>query len=157
MHCQIKTRSEEDYEANTNEEVSENLPAIEVPLPSDSISHVEEKIQLPKNMEYSGTLSGGLQSPKANIPKAAILKRINSKNAAKSYQLGHQVSAKWSTGAGPRIGCVADYPTEVIIQALELTNLSPWSFRTFSSPTQLAAIVPPSTLSPLATTTTMTS
>ena len=42
-----------------------------------------------------------------------------------SYQLGHQLSSKWSTGAGPRIGCVKDYPLEVRVQALEFVNLSP--------------------------------
>ncbi|XP_022744609.1 IQ domain-containing protein IQM3-like [Durio zibethinus] len=74
---------------------------------------------------YERTLSGGLQSPRAEVPKKAILQRINSKKAAKSYQLGHQLSLKWSTGAGPRIGCVADYPVELRQQALEFVNLSP--------------------------------
>lgn len=31
---------------------------------------------------------------------------------------------KWSTGAGPRIGSIADYPAEVRAQALEFLNLS---------------------------------
>jgi len=82
---------------------------------------------------YQRTLSGGLQSPKQEVPKKAILQRISSKKAAQSYQLGHQLSLKWSTGAGPRIGCIADYPMELRLQALEFTNLSP---RT--SPTSLA-------------------
>ncbi|KAK7392582.1 hypothetical protein VNO78_21025 [Psophocarpus tetragonolobus] len=74
---------------------------------------------------YKRTLSGGLQSPRADVPKKSILQRINSKKASKSYQLGHQLSHKWSTGAGPRIGCVADYPVELRLQALEMLNLSP--------------------------------
>ncbi|GMJ12054.1 hypothetical protein like AT3G52870 [Hibiscus trionum] len=74
---------------------------------------------------YKRTLSGGLQSPRTEVPKKAILERINSKKALKSYQLGHQLSLKWSTGAGPRIGCVADYPVELRQQALEFVNLSP--------------------------------
>ncbi|KAK2978880.1 hypothetical protein RJ640_030929 [Escallonia rubra] len=74
---------------------------------------------------YQRTLSGGLQSPRAEVPKTAILQRINSKKAAKSYQLGHQLSLKWSTGVGPRIGCIADYPVELRVQALQFTNLSP--------------------------------
>ncbi|CAH9143377.1 unnamed protein product [Cuscuta epithymum] len=32
---------------------------------------------------------------------------------------------KWSTGNGPRIGCVRDYPTELQCRALEQVNLSP--------------------------------
>lgn len=74
---------------------------------------------------YRRTLSGGLRSPKSEVPKTAILQRINSKKGAKSYELGHQLTLKWSTGAGPRIGCIADYPAELRLQALEFTNLSP--------------------------------
>ncbi|XP_060201205.1 IQ domain-containing protein IQM3-like isoform X2 [Lycium barbarum] len=74
---------------------------------------------------YKRTLSGGLQSPRREVPKTAILERINSKKSTRSYQLGHQLSRVWSTGAGPRIGCIADYPAELRWQALELTNISP--------------------------------
>jgi hypothetical protein len=75
---------------------------------------------------YKRTLSGGLQSPRtAEVPKTSILQRINSKKGSKSYQLGHRLSRKWSTGAGPRIGCVADYPVELRLQALEMLHLSP--------------------------------
>ncbi|KAJ7971521.1 IQ domain-containing protein [Quillaja saponaria] len=103
-------------------------------MPKSGISEAEEKTPSPESTEvpepefvseYRRTLSGGLQSPRAEVPKTAILQRINSKKAAKSYQLGHQLSLKWSTGAGPRIGCVADYPVELRVQALELVNLSP--------------------------------
>uniref|UniRef100_A0A6M2EHN4 IQ domain-containing protein IQM3 n=1 Tax=Populus davidiana TaxID=266767 RepID=A0A6M2EHN4_9ROSI len=101
-------------------------------IKEDPISELPEVKQAEKKGEYKRTLSGGLQSPRAEVPKTAILQRINSKKAAKSYQLGHQISLKWSTGAGPRIGCVADYPLEVRVQALEFVNLSP---RTPRAPT----------------------
>ncbi|KAL3585886.1 hypothetical protein D5086_012753 [Populus alba] len=101
-------------------------------IKEDPISELPEVEQAEKKGEYKRTLSGGLQSPRAEVPKTAILQRINSKKAAKSYQLGHQISLKWSTGAGPRIGCVADYPLEVRVQALEFVNLSP---RTPRAPT----------------------
>ncbi|KAJ8756149.1 hypothetical protein K2173_024696 [Erythroxylum novogranatense] len=32
---------------------------------------------------------------------------------------------KWATGAGPRIGCVREYPPELLLRALEQVNLSP--------------------------------
>ncbi|XP_061963119.1 IQ domain-containing protein IQM3-like [Populus nigra] len=99
-------------------------------IEDDPISELPEVKQAEKKGEYKRTLSGGLQSPRAEVPKATILQRINSKKAAKSYQLGHQISLKWSTGAGPRIGCVADYPLEVRVQALEFVNLSPRTPRT---------------------------
>lgn len=89
-----------------------------------------ESTELPQaepKTEYKRTLSGGLHSPRTEVPQKKILQRINSKTSAKSYQLGHQLSLKWSTGAGPRIGCVADYPVELRTQALEFVNLSPRS------------------------------
>ncbi|OVA06350.1 hypothetical protein BVC80_8883g20 [Macleaya cordata] len=59
------------------------------------------------------------------IPKESILRRINSKKELQSYQLGKQLSFKWTTGAGPRIGCVRDYPSGLQFRALEQVNLSP--------------------------------
>ncbi|KAL2229108.1 IQ domain-containing protein IQM1 [Sesamum indicum] len=41
------------------------------------------------------------------------------------YSLAKRMSSKWSTGAGPRIGCVREYPTELQFRALEHLNLSP--------------------------------
>uniref|UniRef100_A0A0A9GD87 Uncharacterized protein n=1 Tax=Arundo donax TaxID=35708 RepID=A0A0A9GD87_ARUDO len=59
------------------------------------------------------------------VPEELILSRINSKRAMRSYQLGKQLSFQWSTGAGPRIGCVRDYPSELQFRALEEVSLSP--------------------------------
>ncbi|KAI7983396.1 IQ domain-containing protein IQM2 [Camellia lanceoleosa] len=61
------------------------------------------------------------------IPQESILKRINSHKGMNSYQLGKQLSCKWTTGAGPRIGCVRDYPSKLQFHALEQVNLSPRS------------------------------
>ncbi|XWS12088.1 hypothetical protein CRYUN_Cryun37aG0060200 [Craigia yunnanensis] len=44
---------------------------------------------------------------------------------ASAYDLGKAVKYKWSTGVGPRIGCVRDYPTQLQFKALEQVNLSP--------------------------------
>ncbi|CAL9074094.1 unnamed protein product, partial [Musa hybrid cultivar] len=70
------------------------------------------------------------------VPSELILRRLNSMNGIKSYQLGKQLSFKWTTGAGPRIGCVRDYPLELQFRALEQVNLSPKSATMcrFSSP-----------------------
>ncbi|XP_026418397.1 IQ domain-containing protein IQM2-like [Papaver somniferum] len=65
------------------------------------------------------------QEQKEIIPKKSILRRINSKKVLESYQLGKQLSFKWTTGAGPRIGCVRDYPSGLQFRALEHVNLSP--------------------------------
>ncbi|KAK8340288.1 hypothetical protein V6Z11_A08G093600 [Gossypium hirsutum] len=72
-----------------------------------------------------------------DVPKESILQRINSKKGMKSYQLGKQLSCKWTTGAGPRIGCVRDYPSGLQFRALEQVNLSPRStsyLKTYCSP-----------------------
>ncbi|GAY57625.1 hypothetical protein CUMW_180870 [Citrus unshiu] len=41
------------------------------------------------------------------------------------YDLSKRLSCKWTSGVGPRIGCVRDYPTNLQFQALEQVNLSP--------------------------------
>lgn len=61
------------------------------------------------------------------IPDESIIQRINSHKDLKSYQLGKQLSCKWSTGAGPRIGCLRDYPSQLQSHALEQVSLSPRS------------------------------
>ncbi|XP_038900458.1 IQ domain-containing protein IQM2-like [Benincasa hispida] len=59
------------------------------------------------------------------IPEESVLRRLNSHKEANSYQLGKQLSCRWTTGAGPRIGCVRDYPSELQLRALEQVSLSP--------------------------------
>ncbi|XWS72435.1 hypothetical protein CRYUN_Cryun02cG0039500 [Craigia yunnanensis] len=46
---------------------------------------------------------------------------------APAFNMGmaKRLSCKWTSGVGPRIGCVRDYPTELQSQALEQVNLSP--------------------------------
>ncbi|GFZ03700.1 calmodulin-binding family protein [Actinidia rufa] len=67
-----------------------------------------------------------------HIPAKKVIERINSHKARQSYQLAQRLSCKWSTGAGARIGCVRDYPSELQNRTLEEGNLSPIS--SFSSP-----------------------
>ncbi|KAF7113040.1 hypothetical protein RHSIM_RhsimUnG0166600 [Rhododendron simsii] len=129
-------KANEDYDNSEGsksgrEEIATELPTdskssqVDPSIEKEATSEPTETPQTETKSNYSRTLSGGLQSPRAVVPKKAILERINSKKAASSYQLGHQLSRKWSTGAGPRIGCVADYPVELRLQALEFVNLSP--------------------------------
>jgi hypothetical protein len=93
-------KAERNYEENITQE------------PSFSVSDLEKENQ---------------ELHEVAVPKAIILQRINSKKGLKSYQLGKQLSCKWSTGAGPRIGVVRDYPSELQIRALEEVSLSPRS------------------------------
>ncbi|KAK6912833.1 hypothetical protein RJ641_022434 [Dillenia turbinata] len=41
------------------------------------------------------------------------------------FNMARRLSCKWSSGVGPRIGCVRDYPAELQSQALEQVKLSP--------------------------------
>ncbi|KAG5239585.1 IQ domain-containing protein [Salix suchowensis] len=81
--------------------------------------------QTTRTCSYKRMLSANIQNTKTDVPKKEILQRIKSKKEASSYQLGNQLSLKWSTGAGPRIGCVADYPLKLREQALTFVYHSP--------------------------------
>lgn len=52
-------------------------------------------------------------------------KNNESNEESPNFGLGKSFSCKWTTGAGPRIGCLREYPTELQFQALEQLNLSP--------------------------------
>ncbi|EXC26929.1 hypothetical protein L484_001201 [Morus notabilis] len=149
-------KANEDYDSYDDSKFNRaatSLKSLANSGPPELKTHVEqqktsssETTELPQTgtkTNYKRTLSGGLQSPRAEVPKNKILERINSKKAAKSYQLGNQLSLKWSTGAGPRIGCVADYPVEVRMQALEFVNLSPRTPPTPLSFRRLAGLASP--------------
>ncbi|XP_020245385.1 IQ domain-containing protein IQM1 [Asparagus officinalis] len=60
--------------------------------------------------------------------RAKVVEKEPSKETSSrqdAFALGRRLSCKWSTGTGPRIGCVRDYPTELQFKALEQVNLSP--------------------------------
>ncbi|KAM2568365.1 hypothetical protein TB2_008609 [Malus domestica] len=59
------------------------------------------------------------------VPKETIMQRIDSHKGMKSYQLAQHLTSRWTTGAGPRIGCMRDYPSELQFRVLEQANLSP--------------------------------
>ncbi|XP_031255700.1 IQ domain-containing protein IQM1-like [Pistacia vera] len=67
--------------------------------------------------------------------KAATITTVNQKekidinddsNAeVPSFDVGKRLPCNWTTGAGPRIGCVRDYPADLQSRALEQVSLSP--------------------------------
>ncbi|XP_050244528.1 IQ domain-containing protein IQM6-like isoform X2 [Quercus robur] len=91
----------------------------------------EEDFMVPKMNLFDGYQEEDDEQP---IPKEKILQRIDSHKGMKSYQLGKQLSSKWATGAGPRIGCMRDYPSELQARVLEQSNLSPKSRSANASP-----------------------
>ncbi|GMH18746.1 hypothetical protein Nepgr_020587 [Nepenthes gracilis] len=88
----------------------------------------EDDVIFPK----SNAFDDEFQEP---MPQELILHRINSHRRMRSYQSGEQLSFRWTTGMGPRIGCVRDYPSRLQLQALEQVGLSPRS--TTSSSTRM--------------------
>jgi len=112
------------------------------PEAANTVSSETEKCEEEAAAARPDSSEGDQEAPEeqAPVPREKIFERINSKKEMKSYQLGKQLSFKWTTGAGPRIGCVRDYPSELQLQALEQVNLSPRGSTTaaaasrFSSP-----------------------
>ncbi|KZV16285.1 hypothetical protein F511_39580 [Dorcoceras hygrometricum] len=89
----------------------------------------ESEVQFNSDLEKADTSKDHHLAKEGVVPEQIFLQRINSHRETKSYQLGKQLSCKWSTGAGPRIGCLRDYPSELQSHALEHVNLSPRSDR----------------------------
>ena len=82
------SKANEDYENFGEAKTTKDESTSEVATVSDSCETnapdegAVETIEAPKleiNVNYRRTLSGGLQSPKAEVPKTSILQRINSK------------------------------------------------------------------------------
>ncbi|KAL3581279.1 hypothetical protein D5086_015611 [Populus alba] len=91
-----------------------NLNEIRVLTPEDSESCESREL----SQDRSKFVTRGCCRPISRTQKQMYQRRkycrgSNPRNEASSYQLGHQLSLKWSTGAGPRIGCVADYPLKL--------------------------------------------
>ncbi|OIV92258.1 hypothetical protein TanjilG_00276 [Lupinus angustifolius] len=91
----------------------------------------EEDFMVPKSNLFVEDQAEEGQNP---IPKEYIMKRIDSHKGMKSYQLAYHLSTRWTTGAGPRIGCLRDYPPELQFRILEHQNLSPRTRTTAPSP-----------------------
>lgn len=128
-----------------------NLSTLEIPTIDDTFMNINTKIQstdtCSKDFSLETILDGYeaaedlFDSQQNHTPSVHelsddedepcidenVLQRINSHKETNSLQLGRQLSCTWSTGAGPRIGCLRDYPTELQSHALEQANLSPKS------------------------------
>ncbi|KAL3609046.1 hypothetical protein D5086_000066 [Populus alba] len=124
----------------TNLKVPERFELVE------RLKSTEQHSSEPNHNMFDEELEG---NDAEKIPDEAIMERINSKKGITSYQLGSQVSCKWTTGAGPRISCVRDFPSELQFRALEQVNLSPRSTgllaRKASTPTNFSGELRPPT------------
>lgn len=61
----------------------------------------------------------------ANINRSINVDNSRSIGKKPHFELRRALSSKWTTGTGPRISCVREYPADLQFQALEQVNLSP--------------------------------
>ncbi|CAL8100929.1 unnamed protein product [Prunus armeniaca] len=68
-----------------------------------------------------------LNGPITNDPNPITQQHesMGSNAEAPAFDLSRPLSCKWTSGLGPRIGCVRDYPANLQFMALEQVNLSP--------------------------------
>lgn len=100
--------------------MSRNLTRLEISGKDDQVKSLSIENVLPAEDVIDAT----------EAEPSADRKAVTSR---KSFQLGKQLSCRWTTGAGPRIGCVRNYPPEIQCQALEHVNLSPRSMESSRS------------------------
>lgn len=81
-------------------------------------SFSEEEFMVPKMNLFD-------QEEAHDVSKETIMQRIDSHKVMRSYQLAQQLTSRWTTGAGPRIGCMRDYPVKLQVRVLEESRLSP--------------------------------
>lgn len=138
-----KTNSEHDFELKQSHPLQSETNSIHVPESIKQVERSEGRMSEASLVEGSNKMLEESSSSEQHftphkwnpleekedgvVPPESVLRRINSHKGMKSYQLGKQLSFKWTTGAGPRIGCVRDYPSELQCRALEQVNLSPRS------------------------------
>ncbi|KAF6176385.1 hypothetical protein GIB67_036065 [Kingdonia uniflora] len=100
--------------------------SIDEDSPPTSFKTTGEEIKLDIVEDAHSTASAHLDATiKVTEPSEEITDDIPTNEDAPAIDLGRRLSCKWSTGAGPRIGCVRDYAPELQIRALEQVNLSP--------------------------------
>ncbi|KAI3794832.1 hypothetical protein L1987_37471 [Smallanthus sonchifolius] len=147
-HSSEEDMSEKQPPENTNDLPSNglNLRILEIPNVDDVIINKDTKIQTSGSCSKDvclETILDGYEAAEDSFDSQQnytssmqelsddeddnVVERINSHKEANCFHLGQQLSCKWSTGAGPRIGCLRDYPAELQSHALEQANLSPKS------------------------------
>ena len=105
--------------------------AIDDDYPTFKVINVVERSGSTKSIKQSDGVDSSDraddQSAKASAIMAVHQEENKKADPARTpmFDFGQRLSCKWTTGAGPRIGCVRDYPTELQSRALEQVHLSP--------------------------------
>ncbi|KAI3902891.1 hypothetical protein MKX01_040118 [Papaver californicum] len=120
---------DDDYPYKTKD-TETKLEAVEAPT---ATALPEEKDAVTDNEPFDKTTpvavdyqEDNTKSKETNVEVPATNAEVPATNVeVPAFSLGKRLSCKWSSGVGPRIGCVRDYPSELQFQALEQVNLSP--------------------------------
>ncbi|CAJ1950922.1 unnamed protein product [Sphenostylis stenocarpa] len=83
---------------------------------------VDEELQIESKMANNASSSGFTIAKNSNEDNLAQSDTSMQSSKVKERE---PLSRKWTTGAGPRIGCVREYPAKLQVKALEQLNLSP--------------------------------
>ncbi|PRQ27984.1 hypothetical protein RchiOBHm_Chr6g0311181 [Rosa chinensis] len=75
-------------------------------------------IEVPADHHQQQQLESNGSSSSSNADEAE-------EEQAQAFDMSKRLACKWSSGIGPRIGCVRDYPADLQSLALEKVNLSP--------------------------------
>ncbi|CAN4100222.1 unnamed protein product [Withania somnifera] len=86
---------------------------------------VDDDTYMGSNSQPTVDLSIAKESEQRNTSQSKKPEDIIINEKAQAFNLAKHLSSKWTSGTGPRIGCVRDYPTELQFRALEQVNLSP--------------------------------
>ncbi|XP_059633133.1 IQ domain-containing protein IQM1-like [Cornus florida] len=106
--------------------IDDDMPSFKV---SDEESQAETITNVVTTARSEDTTASNVDGPtKETIIATDRQEDMGTDNAnvvAPEFNLAKRLSCKWTTGTGPRIGCVRDYPPELQSRALEQVNLSP--------------------------------
>lgn len=94
---------------------------------SKSFSDINESQQIkgPTLSSQSGSTASNNVNNNGVTINIPINKEVEKRVGPPVFDVSKRLSCKWSTGAGPRIGCVRDYPEHLQSRALEQVSLSP--------------------------------
>ncbi|XP_065849438.1 IQ domain-containing protein IQM1 [Euphorbia lathyris] len=99
--------------------------AIDDDSPSQAVLEEEEKAESVDNSQSNDAQKVFDKMPTKETTIPTKEESSEEERKTKAFEWPERLSRKWSTGAGPRIGCVRDYPSELQFRALEQVNLSP--------------------------------
>jgi len=101
--------------------IDDDAPSI---VGSTSFSDINESQQM-KGPPLPFQSGSAVNNNGITINATTVQKEIEKKVEVPVFDVSKRLTCKWSTGAGPRIGCVRDYPEHLQSRALEQVNLSP--------------------------------